>query len=368
MCYYYCRVLFLSVVCAGSLLTQVRAADVAVSVRDNFFDPRNVTINVNDQVTWTWTGRQGHSTTARGTPPLWNSYQSSGTFSFVFSTAGIFDYYCYVIDHIGMNGSVTVQEGNTPPTVSIMSPVNNAVMSAPATFTVAANASDPAGSVSQVEFFRDTTSLGVDTISPYAAEVTNLAAGTYAISAVATDNLGAKATNSITLIVNASPTITLNSPTNGGIFAAPATVAIQASATDTDGTISQVQFFTNSASLLIDSTAPYQVAAVNLPAGSYDLFAIATDNQGATATSSVVTISVVNPAAIVLSGWRHMSATQFQFRYTADPGLRYVVERSPILTNWTGVATNTANSNTDLFTDQITTNRNFYRVGRLPNP
>src|SRR5688500_15420561 len=77
--YYYCRVLFLSVVCAGSLLTQVRAADVAVSVRDNYFDPFNVTINVNDRVVWTWTGRNLHDTTGPGNPPLWRSpIQSNG--------------------------------------------------------------------------------------------------------------------------------------------------------------------------------------------------------------------------------------------------------------------------------------------------
>ena len=365
---YYCRVLFLSVVCAGSLLTQVRAADVAVSVRDSFFDPRNVTINVNDQVTWTWAGVQGHSSTGPGTPPLWNSYRSSGTFSFVFTTAGSFNYYCYVIDHIGMNGSVTVQGGNTPPTVSITSPVNNAVVIEPATFTVAANASDPGGSVSQVEFFRDTTSLGVDTINPYSAEVTNLAAGTYAISAVATDNLGAKATNSITLIVNARPTVTLSSPANGAIFAASATVAIEASAADTDGTISQVQFFTNSAPLLIDTAAAYEATAANLPAGTYNLLAVATDNRSATATSSVATISVVNPVDVVLSGVQRLSGTNFQFRYTANPGLRYVVERSPILTNWSSVATNTASGASESFTDAINTDGNFYRVRRLPNP
>ena len=214
---YYCRVLFLSVVCAGSLLTQIRAADVAVSVRDNFFDPRNVTINVNDQVTWTWAGRQGHSSTGPGTPPLWNSYKSSGTFSFVFSTPGVFNYYCYVIDHIGMNGSVTVQVPNTPPSVTITNPVNDAVFIAPATFTVDASASDPDGSVSQVQFFLASTSLGTDTVSPYSANVNNLPAGTYTLSAVATDNQSARATNSITVIVNPTFSDANWSPLGSGV-------------------------------------------------------------------------------------------------------------------------------------------------------
>ncbi len=265
--------LFMAALWGAGCLPVIYAADVQVQVGNYFFSPRNVTINVNDQVVWTWVAGY-HSTTSS----LWDSgIKMGGTFSHVFTTVGTFDYRCSVIDH-EMYASVTVQGGNTLPTVSI------------------------------------------------------------------------------------------TSPTNGAIFAAPATVAFEASAADTDGTISQVQFFTNSAPLLIDSTAPYQATATNLPAGSYNLFAIATDNQSATATSSVVTISVVNPAAIVLSGWRHMSATQFQFRYTANPGLRYVVESSPILTNWSPVATSTASGTLVSFTNDITTNRNFYRVGRLPNP
>src|SRR5436190_6244235 len=162
---YYCRLLFLSVVCAGSLLTQVRAADVAVSVGNNFFNPANVTINVNDQVVWTWVAGY-HSTTHTGNPPLWDSgIRSSGTFSRVFAAVGTFNYRCSIIDHFGMGGSVTVQAPNTPPSVTITNPVANAVFIAPATFTVDASASDPDGSVSQVEFFRNTTSLGIDTTS-----------------------------------------------------------------------------------------------------------------------------------------------------------------------------------------------------------
>jgi len=102
-------------------------------------------------------------------------------------------------------GLVQVQGGNTPPSVTITNPVNDAVFIAPATFTVDASASDPDGSVSQVQFLLDATSLGTDTVSPYSANVNNLAAGTYTLSAVAMDNQSARATNSITVIVNAQP-------------------------------------------------------------------------------------------------------------------------------------------------------------------
>jgi hypothetical protein len=77
------------------------------------------------------------------------------------------------------------------------------VLNAPASFTFSANASDSDGSVSQVEFFNGTNSLGLDTTSAYSVPVNDLGAGTYMLSAVATDNNGAKATNRVQLVVNA---------------------------------------------------------------------------------------------------------------------------------------------------------------------
>src|SRR5688572_10615079 len=62
--------------------------------------------------------------------------------------------------------AITVK-ANTPPTVSITNPPNGAVFTAPASFTLAATAADPGGSVTNVQFFRDATSLGNDTSSPY---------------------------------------------------------------------------------------------------------------------------------------------------------------------------------------------------------
>ena len=61
--------------------------------------------------------------------------------------------------------------------------------------------------------------------------------------------------------------------------------------------------------------------------------------------------------------------TQSVFSYSADVGLRYAVERSATLSNWTTIWSNTANVNPMTVTDTAATNRmNFYRVRRLPNP
>ena len=83
--------------------------------------------------------------------------------------------------------------GNVEPTVSMTSPYADFVYSdsAPASVSLAANADDPDGSISKVEFFRSETKVGERTATPYTIDLINLAPGTYSVSAVATDNLGA---------------------------------------------------------------------------------------------------------------------------------------------------------------------------------
>jgi hypothetical protein len=81
-----------------------------------------------------------------------------------------------------------------------------------------------------------------------------------------------------------------------------------------------------------------------------------------------VTLTVVTPVPIVLSGLQRSFDTQSVFSYSADVGLRYAVERSATLSNWTTIRTDTANTNPMTVTDFATNQMNFYRVGRLANP
>jgi photosystem II stability/assembly factor-like uncharacterized protein len=80
---------------------------------------------------------------------------------------------------------------NIPPAVSITSPANNASFSAPASITINANASDPDGSISKVEFYQGTTKLAEDLTTPYSFSWTNVQAGSYSLIVKAYDNVGA---------------------------------------------------------------------------------------------------------------------------------------------------------------------------------
>jgi len=93
------------------------------------------------------------------------------------------------------------------------------------------------------------------------------------------------------------------------------------------------------------------------------------EGRGATKRSATVTVTVVTPVPIVLSGIQRSFDTQSVFSYSANVGLRYAVERGATWSNWATIRTDIANVNPMTVTDTPATNRmDFYRVRRLPNP
>jgi hypothetical protein len=97
---------------------------------------------------------------------------------------------------------------NRPPQVSVTSPANGGGFTVSASITIAADASDPDDGVARVEFFADSTSIGVATSAPYRAEWSNVPAGQYSLTAVATDASGTAATsNAVPFKVSAASSI-----------------------------------------------------------------------------------------------------------------------------------------------------------------
>jgi plastocyanin len=164
------------------------------------------------------------------------------------------------------------------------------------------------------------------------------------------------------------PSVTLTAPATGSVFAAPANVKLSATATASGGTVTNVQFLGNGSPLGSVTASPFNFTANSLGAGAYTITAKATDSGGLSATSAPVSISVINARAIS-NFLAQVTNGQLIFDHTADPGLRYVVENSSNLTNWSAITTNTATSNSVHVTDSFQVNAlRFYRVGRLPNP
>jgi RHS repeat-associated protein len=108
------------------------------------------------------------------------------------------------------------------------------------------------------------------------------------------------ATNKPQLVftLNAAPTVSLTSPTDGASYAAGASITLTATAADGDGTITQVEFFAGANLIGTVTQSPYTFAWTNVSVGSYALIAKATDNLGTATTSSQVNIIVTAAPAL----------------------------------------------------------------------
>jgi hypothetical protein len=110
-----------------------------------------------------------------------------------------------------------------------------------------------------------------------------------------TPNAGQCATSTtiqVVILPKAYPVVSLTAPLNGATFSAPASITLTATATDADGTITAVAFYWNGILIGSDTSAPWSVDWTSVPVGSYQLTAVATDNDGLQTTSGIVNITV----------------------------------------------------------------------------
>lgn len=358
--------------CAGFSFSS-SAAVANVSVINNAFVPATTNISANDQVIWTWpSGSNNHNVHSTSTPQAWTAsaiLNGPASFTNTFTSAGSFPYNCTV--H-GFTGTINVAAANVPPTLSITNPANGALFIVPANVTIQAGVTNGSSAVTNVQFRIGSTILTNVPASPFFATTNNLAAGSYTLTAIATDTNRLTATNSVNIVVDTRPTVTITNPLNNATFSAPANVIIRASASDFDigGSVTNVQFLVGTTILTNVTASPFSGTTNNLAAGSYNLSAIAFDNLGVKNTNAI-SINVVTPVTVSLTNAAKFSGTNFQFSYPANVGLSYVIQHSTNLasTNWISVVTNVAASNPVVFVDvHATNNPNFYRVGRMPNP
>jgi plastocyanin len=79
-----------------------------VEVGDNFFEPKEVEIDVGDTVTWRFDGEIDHNVTSDEKDLFRSDTMDSGEFEHTFDDAGEFSYTCTL--HTGMVGTVVVDE------------------------------------------------------------------------------------------------------------------------------------------------------------------------------------------------------------------------------------------------------------------
>jgi Bacterial Ig domain len=94
------------------------------------------------------------------------------------------------------------------------------------------------------------------------------------------------------------PTVNLVSPTNGSVFGSPATITLQATASDPDVTISSVSFYANDEFLGKTTNSPYSLTWTNARPGRFAVFARAVDQVGQSAISAAAHITLTNTSGM----------------------------------------------------------------------
>lgn len=216
------------------------------------------------------------------------------------------------------------------PVVSVASPANDTALripdynqSASAAIPISVIANDADGLITKVEIYVDGVLVNVDQQFPYGFLWQPQATGSYRIAALAFDdknNVVASSANRVT--ISAPPTVTLTSPSDGATFSAGAPVTVTANASDSDGTVTSVQFFADGVLIGDDATSPYSVAwtPVQKRDGTFTfLTALATDNFGITTISKTVNVTVTGSGG---GGGSSIGLTPNVFLNTPGAGVR----------------------------------------------
>lgn len=197
---------------------------------------------------------------------------------------------------------IIVAATNQSPVVTVSAP-SGVISGQLATFTATANDLD--GTVSSVTFSVDNVAIGTTTVGGPSYTMTWTAAfGSHNVKASAQDNLGAIGVSSpvaFNVVNNVPPTVSIVTPVNNAIFTGTTSaITISATAADSDGTVTSVEFFANNVSIGI-VTSPYTVTWTPTAFGPVSLKAVALDNAAGTGTSALVTINIANPNALPYS-------------------------------------------------------------------
>jgi PKD repeat protein len=271
------------------------------------------------------------------------------------------------------SSGVPLTIANQPPTAALS--ITNSLTKSSVTGSVTAPASITASTAGSTDadgtIVASTINFGDGSapVSGPSASHTYSTAGTYTITGTVTDNLGATASKSASIVVSSSinlPPVAVISATPNSAYA-PATISVSAAgSSDPDGTIASSLISFGDGTSASGLTASHKFSA----AGVYTLTAKVTDNLGAssTATTSVAIkapeVILTSPAAgallpsqvhVVASGFSGYAVTAMQIY--VDGAIVYSVN-SPSLDGTISVA---SGAHTLTIKGWDVSGRNFYK-------
>lgn len=190
---------------------------------------------------------------------------------------------------------------------------------------------------------------------------TSSPAGVYPINVTLSDpgsKIGnyAVTTNAGFLTITSSlPVITFITPATNEMISAGGTTVVTVTATDSDGSISKVEFYEGAARFSTVSNSPYTATWTNTFAGDFILTAIATDNAGATNGISLpLSVNAVFRSPT-------MTSSNFTTIFYGLSNFYYYAQYSTNLTNWLPLK-QFRSTGPETIIDPTNTTGRFYRI------
>ena len=257
---------------------------------------------------------------------------------------------------------------NQPPTVNITAPANGATLQTPVNTSITATAGDTDGTVASVAFYDGATLLGTDTTAPFSVGWTGATVGNHALSAIATDNLGATTASAIVTVTVEAPLTPPAAPTGLVATAGNAQVGLSWSASAGAATYSVKRSTTNG--------GPYTTIATGITATAYTdpaltngtvyYYVVSAVNAGGESANSaqVSATPLAIPSAPTALTATAASRTKINLAWTdnatGETGFR--IERSTNGTTFTQITSVGANVTTYTNTGLTRNTTYYYRV------
>jgi hypothetical protein len=208
------------------------------------------------------------------------------------SIVGNGDCVSYIAAWNSVANAWSILGNNIPPTVSITAPTNGTGFCAPANIPITTSASDDCG-VTKVDFYANGSQIGtVIATAPYSPTWnpsftwSPVPAGTYSLTAVATDTDGAQTTSiAVTVNVLTSPTIIIQPQSQAVCSGSPVTFSVVAG-----GSSLSYQWKFNNANISGATSSTYSIASV--AANSAGNYTVAVSNPCGSINSSTAVLTV----------------------------------------------------------------------------
>jgi chitinase len=188
--------------------------------------------------------------------------------------------------------------------VAIITPTSGATFTSGQPITIEATVTDSDGFVTLVQFFDGATLIGSVGQFPFRIVWSTAPVGPASLTAVATDNAGATTVSTPVSIAilpppgpnppppNQPPSVSIVSPSNGSTFPVGTSIDVHIEASDADGSITLVELFQGATHLGSATSGSVHITWTPAEPGIYSLRAVATDDDGASASTGPVTITI----------------------------------------------------------------------------